>query len=65
MVKSMEPILNKMQLGAGYDSFQIHADVWYTFKVHPLIDIRENAVQNTDGNESEKTNIDNCRREAK
>jgi hypothetical protein len=50
-VQAMEPTLKKMMLDAGYDSYKIHAELWYAFRVHPLIMIRENAVPNIEGTE--------------
>ena len=51
MVQPMKPILTKMMLDGGYDSYEIHAEVWYKFRVHPFIGIRENAVYNPEGSE--------------
>ncbi|MCL2460099.1 MAG: transposase, partial [Euryarchaeota archaeon] len=51
MVQPMEPILKKILLDGGYDSYKIHADLWYKFRVHPLIAIRENAVHEKKGTE--------------
>ena len=51
IVKKMEPVLKKLQLDGGYDSYEIHADLWYKFKLIPLIAYRENAVINIEGTE--------------
>ena len=36
-------------LDAGYDSFSIHAHIWNYLNVHPLIQMRENAVIHKEG----------------
>lgn len=36
-------------LDGGYDSFSIHAHIWNYFNVHPLIQMRENAVLHEEG----------------
>ena len=38
-------------MDGGYDSFDVHAYLWYTFKIIPLISFRENAVINLEGTE--------------
>lgn len=37
-VLNMLPKLKKIQLDAGYDSFNIHVTLWKMFKVQPLIE---------------------------
>jgi hypothetical protein len=36
-------------LDGGYDSFSIHAHIWNYFNVHPLIQMRDNAVLHKEG----------------
>jgi hypothetical protein len=50
-VVPMDPVLKKLLLDGGYDSLTIHAHLWYTFKIIPLIAFRENAVLNFEGTE--------------
>ena len=52
MVQSMGPVLKKLQLDTGYDSYDIHAGLWHRFKLNPLIAVRENAVLNPEGTEN-------------
>jgi hypothetical protein len=47
----MDPILKKLLADGGYDSFDVHAYLWYKFKIIPLISFRENAVFNLEGTE--------------
>jgi hypothetical protein len=50
-VLPMDPVLTKLLLDGGYDSFAVHAYLWYNFKIIPLIAFRENAVFNLEGTE--------------
>jgi hypothetical protein len=50
-VLPMDPILKKLLADGGYDSFDVHAYLWYKFKIIPLIAFRENAVFNLEGTE--------------
>ena len=38
-------------MDGGYDSFDVHAYLWYKFKIIPLIAFRENAVLDLEGTE--------------
>lgn len=51
LVFPMAPVLKKLLLDGGYDSFDVHAYLWYKFKTIPLIAFRENAVFNFEGTE--------------
>ena len=51
MVFPMDPVLKNLLLDGGYDSFAVHAYLWYKFKIIPSIDFRENAVLNLEGTE--------------
>jgi hypothetical protein len=51
-VLPMDPILKKLLADGGYDSFDVHAYLWYKFKIIPLIAFRENAVVNLEGTET-------------
>jgi len=51
-VLPMDPILKKLMMDGGYDSFDVHAYLWYKFKLIPLISFRENAVINLEGTET-------------
>jgi len=44
MAARMNPKMYAIVQGAGYDSFEIHARIWRTFEIHPLIQFREDAV---------------------
>lgn len=48
-VSGMEPEMSAIVLDAGYDSFNIHAKIWRTFDIHPLIQFREDAVIHVEG----------------
>jgi hypothetical protein len=50
-VLPMDPILKNLLADGGYDSFDVHAYLWYKFKIIPLITFRENAVFNLEGTE--------------
>jgi len=41
--------VNSAILDAGYDSFSIHAHIWNYLNIHPLIQMRENAVLHNEG----------------
>jgi hypothetical protein len=51
-VLPMDPILKKLLADGGYDSFDVHAYLWYKFKIIPLIAFREDAVINLEGTET-------------
>jgi hypothetical protein len=51
MVRSMNPSLKKILTDGGYDSFDNHADLWYKFRINPMIAFRENAIPNLEGTE--------------
>lgn len=48
-VARMNPKMSAIVLDAGYDSFEIHADIWRIFGIHPLIQFREDAVIHYEG----------------
>ena len=50
-VCGMNPDLKSLQLDGGYDSYLIHAGLWKTFKINPLIDMGKNAVFHKEGTE--------------
>jgi hypothetical protein len=50
-VLPMDPVLKKLVMDGGYDSFELHAYLWYKFRIIPLIGFRENAVLNLEGTE--------------
>ena len=50
-VLPLDPLLKKLLLDGGYDSFKIHASLWYKFNLIPLISFRESAVFNIEGTE--------------
>lgn len=41
--------LDEVYADAGYDSFEIHSQIWYELGAHPYIDWKENAVINPEG----------------
>jgi len=49
MVAKVNPKMYAIVLDAGYDSFEIHARIWRTFGIHPLIQFREDAVIHDEG----------------
>ena len=48
-VAGMDPNMSAIILDAGYDSFEIHAKIWRTFKIQPLIQFREDAIIHEEG----------------
>ena len=48
-VAGMSLEMSSIVLDAGYDSFEIHADIWRKFGIHPLIQFREDAVIHSEG----------------
>lgn len=48
-VSRMDPKMSAIVLDAGYDSFEIHAQIWRTFDIHLLIQFREDAVIHDEG----------------
>jgi len=48
-VAGMNPEMSSIVLDAGYDSFEIHADIWRIFGIHPLIQFREDAIVHSEG----------------
>lgn len=51
LVKPMTPKLTAVFADAGYDSFEIHADIYYHLKAWPYIDPRNSAVEQAEGTE--------------
>jgi len=49
MMEGEEIPVSSAILDAGYDSFSIHAHIWNYLNVHPLIQMRENAVLHKEG----------------
>jgi len=49
--KTMNPHIDRVFADAGYDSFEIHADIWYQLDARPFIDYRETAVFHKEGTE--------------
>lgn len=45
----MEPKITTVFADAGYDAFQIHADIFHDLHARPYIDWRENAVSQIEG----------------
>lgn len=45
----MNPEMSSIALDAGYDSFEIHADIRRLFGSHPLIQFREDAIVHSEG----------------
>jgi hypothetical protein len=48
-VEAMNPKITAVFADAGYDSFQIHADIFHYLHAQPYIDWRENAVTHCEG----------------
>ena len=48
-VAGMKPDMSAIILDAGYDSFEIHAKIWSTLGIHPLIQFREDAIIHGEG----------------
>lgn len=48
-VKTMNPKITTVFADAGYDAFQIHADIFCDLHARPYIDWRENAVSQIEG----------------
>ncbi|MCK4269249.1 MAG: transposase [Methanogenium sp.] len=48
-IARMNPEMSAIVLDAGYDTFEIHAKIWRTFGIHPLIQFREDAVIHDEG----------------
>lgn len=47
--KTMNPPIGRVFADAGYDSFEVHADIWYQLDARPFIDYRETAVFHKEG----------------
>jgi hypothetical protein len=52
-MERMNPRIERVFADAGYDSFEIHADIWYRLNARPVIDCRETAVFHDDGTEKQ------------
>lgn len=48
-VEPMKPKITAVFADAGYDAFEIHADIFHYLHARPYIDWRENAVSHTEG----------------
>ena len=49
-VEPMKPKITAVFADGGYDTFEIHADIYHFLHARPVIDCRENAVTHDDGN---------------
>ena len=48
-VAQMDPDMSAIILDAGYDTFKVHAKIWKTHGIYPLIQFREDAIIHGDG----------------